>query len=263
MAEDVNITPVALIEPWMFRYPGEGWALLLCICLLIGLGVMFSTLDLYLVVILIIGGLVYVKLRQAQYMGDAIRIHGGQFPELWDIFKKHAETLHITQGALFIKQDPSLNAFSLGITSCTVVLTSALVEQLNKNELNFVIAHELGHYKAGHTKISSLINPLGSGNVFAELIFGFWSRKTEYSADRCGLVLSRNLNAALGAMIKLSIGGKLMEKFDLEGYLSQVKKADSRSTRMGELLIDHPLVTNRIRQMYTFYKENFISKHEV
>ena len=127
-------------------------------------------------------------------------------------------------------------------------------------ELNFTLAHELGHYKAGHTKISTLINPLGSTNIFSNIIFGFWQRKTEYSADRCGLILSKDLDSGITALLKLSIGGKLFEDFNLNGYLAQIKKADTTSVKLSELLIDHPLTTNRIRKLIYFWKESFTIK---
>jgi Zn-dependent protease with chaperone function len=251
------------VETWMFRYPGERFSLFVCIVLTLIVGAIFSYLNIFVVVGLAVMALIYVRLNQAQYMGNAIRVHTSQFPELWDIFKDHAERLEIGKGSLFIKQDPSLNAYTLGVNYCTVILTSALVEQLTTEELSFVIGHELGHFKANHTKISTLINPLGGGNVFADLIFGFWSRKTEYSCDRCGLILTKDFNSALSSMIKLSLGGKLINKFDMDGYLEQVRKADSSSVMMGEWLIDHPLTTNRVKKLYTFWRESFKQKHEV
>jgi Zn-dependent protease with chaperone function len=245
------------VKTWMYRAPGENITLVVTILILIGLGVALSTLDFYIVIGLVIIGLVYVRLTQVQYLGNAIRVHQNQFPEIWAVFKDYATSVNINKAALYIKQDPVINSFALGVTSCTVVVTSALVEQLSINELKFVLGHELGHYQAGHTRISSLIQPLGTGNVFANLIFGFWARKTEYSSDRCGLILNKNINHAITALIKTSLGAKLFEEFNTKGYISQIAKGRGKVFAASEILSDHPFTTNRVRKLLEFWEENF------
>ena len=251
------------IKTSMFRYHYEFFALFFSITLLLIIGFILSLINIYLLIFLLILGVIYVQLTQAQYLGNAIRIYENQFPEIYDIFKKHAIELKIHKAALYIVQNPVPNAYTLGITSCSVILTSGLVEQFTLKELNFTLAHELGHYKAGHTKISTLIQPLGSNNVFSSLIFGLWQRKTEYSADRCGLILSKDLDSGITALLKLSIGGKLFQDFNLKGYLEQIRKAQSTSVKLSEFLIDHPLTTNRIKNLLYFWKGNFTIKNEL
>lgn len=206
---------------------------------------------------MLIGVIIYIRLQQAQYLGNAIRVHKKQYPEIYETFRKQAINLGIHRASLYIKQDPYLQAFTLGITSCTVVLTSALVEQLNKKELDYVIGHELGHYKAGHTKISTLFVPLGVNNVLSGLVFGIWNRKAEYSCDRCGLILTKDIDSAISALIKLAVGEKLYKKLDFKGYVAQIKTADKTSVKFSELLGDHPLITNRIKNLVIFWRESF------
>jgi Zn-dependent protease with chaperone function len=248
------------IEAWMFRVPNEFFALFFSLIVVSLVAYLFSTLNVYFLVITIFGLLIYIRLQQAQYLGAAIRVHDKQFPKIYSHFKQYATRLGISKANLYIKQDPTLNAYTLGLTTCTIVLTSELVNQLTEEELNFVIGHELGHYKAGHTKISSFINPLGSGNIFSYYFFGFWNRKTEYSADRCGLIIVRNIDAAMSALLKLGIGNQLYKELDIHGYLTQIKHADSTAVKFSELLLDHPLITNRIRNLITFWKESFTIK---
>lgn len=245
------------IEPWMFRVSGEFFALIVCLILLTILGIWFYSINIYLFLFIGVGGLLYVKLSQAQYLGNAIRIHNDQFPHLFQIFKKQAIRLGIKKANLYITQDPSLNAFSIGIGTGTVILTSALVEQLSEKELAFVIGHELGHIKAGHTIISSLVNPLGTGNPFSGFIFGFWNRKTEYSADRSGLILVKDIDIALAALIKLSIGNTLYKELNVQGYIAQLKKANGGLLSFSELLVDHPFITNRVKKLMMFWRESF------
>lgn len=248
------------IESWMFRVPNEHLALLVTLAILFGLSLFLYTFNIYIFLLVLFGAVIYVQLQQAQFLGNAIRVHRNQYPDIYEILKNQAERLGLPRASLYIIQDPYLQAFTLGITNCTVVLTSTLVEQLNQKELNFVIGHELGHYKAGHTKLSTLFTPIGSNNVLSGLIFGLWNRKTEYSCDRCGLILTRDIDSAISALIKLAIGKILYKKLDIKGYVAQIKTAEKGSVRLSELLGDHPLTTNRIKGLMLFWRENFVVK---
>jgi len=240
-----------------FRVPGEKIYLIVTVCTSIVLGILFSSINLYIFLIILFVGITYIVLQQASYLGNAVRIYDKQFPEIFDVFKTYSEILGINRAGLYIKQDPNLNAITLGINKATVILNSALVEQLSSKELNFVIGHELGHFKAKHTLISAFINPLAN-NVFGSLLFGFWIRKTEYSCDRCGLILTKDIESAASALIKLSIGKKLYDEMNIEGYLSQIVAAEDRMTSLSEVLNDHPLITNRVKSLVEFWNENFI-----
>lgn len=245
------------IEPWMFRTPNEYWALFLSVLLLITISSIFSLLNIYIFALAFVSILIYVKIQQNQFMGNAVRIHGNQFPDLYKIFKEYCIILEIPKAQLFIKQDPTLNAFTIGVFTPTVVLTSSLVDQLSEEEIKFVIAHELGHIKAKHNLILSFTNPLGLNTIWGSLIFAFWQRKAEYTADRCGLVLTKNINTGVTSLIKLAVGGNLFDKIDIKGYALQVKKADNRWVKLSELLVDHPFIANRVKALISFYKENF------
>lgn len=248
------------VETWMFRVDGENLALFLGISFTLILAYIFSTINFWIFVFLLVVGLIYLKLNQAQQLGNSIRVYEKQFPELFEMFKNHSITLGIPRANLYIRQDPYLNAFTMGFNTCTVILNSALVEQLSLRELNFVIGHELGHFKSGHTKITSFINPLGQGNLFNDFIFGFWGRKAEYTCDRCGLLLTKDIDSAISSQLKIALGGNLFNRFKVEGYLPQLKKSDSNVVRYSELLISHPTTANRIRSIINYWNENFTTK---
>ncbi len=251
---------IGSVKTWMYRVPGEYSALIISILLVLGVGYVFSTIDWFVFSLLLIGAVIYVLLNQAQYLGNAIRVHHKQFPELYGNFIKFAKRLGISKAALYIKQDPTLQAYTLGLTSCTLVVTSGLVEQLSQKELDFVIGHELGHYAAGHTKVSTIVTPVGSNNIISNLLFGIWNRKCEYTSDRCGIALTKDVDNAMSALIKLAIGKKLYEKMDVEGYVAQIKATDTATVRFSELLGSHPLITNRIKNLLVYWRENFVIK---
>lgn len=241
----------------MYRVQHEQLAFVFTLVLLLGLGFFLSWINIYLLIVILLGVLIHVKLTQAKLKGDAIRVHGEQFGSIYETFINYAKRLGIKRASLYITQDPYLNAYTLGINSCSVVLNSALVEQLNEKELAFVIAHELGHYSSGHTKLSTIFIPLG-GNMLSDLIFGFWTRLTEYTCDRCGIALTKDLDSATSAMLKIAVGGKLFENISLKGYASQLNDAHDISVRGGEMLGSHPLISNRILHVTSFWKENIV-----
>ncbi len=245
------------IKPWMFRRSLENLYLFLTLAALIIISYLFSLINVFWFVILLIGVLIYIQLEQARYLGNAMRVHKNQFPDMYEMFVEVAKKLGITKANLYIRQDPVLNAHAIGIGTCSVVLSSSLVEQLTKTELQFVIGHELGHYAAGHTKISSLLIPLDFGNSISNLVFGVWQREGEYSCDQCGLIITKDLDAAVSAIIKLTIGGNLFHKVNIKGYLDQVRKADTTPVKLSELLISHPVSTNRVKNLIKFWKMNF------
>lgn len=248
------------IESWMFRVPYENIALVAILVVLFLISYFLYSFNIYVFILVLLGALIYVHLQQSQYLGNAVRVHSKQYPDIFEPFKLIAEKLEISRASLYIIQDPYLQAYTLGITNCTVVLTSALVEQLTQKELQFVIGHELGHYKAGHTKISTLLIPIGSSNLLSNLIFGFWNRKTEYSCDRCGLISTKDIDSAISSLIKISVGKVLYDRLDIKGYVSQIKTANSTSVKFSELLGDHPLTTNRIKNLINFWRDSFVVK---
>ena len=58
--------------------------------------------------------------------------------------------LDVDEPELYVQLDPVPNAFTYGHTRPFIVLTSGLVDMLDDEERFYVIAHELGHIKAGH-----------------------------------------------------------------------------------------------------------------
>lgn len=249
------------VKAWMFRAPGEKLAFLITLLVLFLISFLIYSLNIYVFFSLLVGTVILIQLEQAQYLGNAVRVHKNQYPDIYKVFKEYSALLGIHKASLYIIQDPYLQAYTLGITSCTVVLHSALVEQLNEKELAFVLAHELGHFRAGHTKLSTLFIPAGNQNAIADFLFGWWGRKTEYTCDRCGLILTKDLDSAISALIKLAVGGNLYKEFKVKGYLEQLKTAQKKSVKISEVLGSHPLITNRIAHLYTFWKNRFSVKY--
>ena len=108
---------------------------------------------------LIIAGIVWAFMALISYFqGDSIilsmagarKIGPDDAPRLWNV----VEEMKIASGlpnmpAVYIIDDPSPNAFATGRKpeTASIAVTTGLLQRLNRDELQGVVAHELGHVK--------------------------------------------------------------------------------------------------------------------
>lgn len=239
----------------IIKFRGESLSLLVLIFLILLILYIFFEINIYLMVGTVLLSLFYIRLLQAQQLGNSIQITEHQFPEIYNLALDCAKTLSIKKiPKLFVSQDPTLNAFTMGFKSpYTIVLNSALIEKLNKEEIQVVIGHEMGHVKLKHTMILSVISPVGKSIAFVDLIFGFWQRKTEYTADRCALICAQNKDVVIKTLIKIAGGAGVGENANLDKIMLQLQ--DARSTKLdklGEVLGSHPYFVKRIWEIIKF-----------
>lgn len=241
----------------MFREKGEILYLVLTIVIISTLGVWGVENYPYISVSLMIAFFLLVKLEQAQLIGNALEVNELQFPHLFKSFEMYRKQLGIKHANLYIKQDPYPNAFTIGFPKASIVLSSTIVRELSEDEILFVIAHELGHVKASHNVILTFINPLGNGIWGASYLFSFWQRKAEYSSDKCALILTKKLEPAFTALLKISIGPSLMKDINVAQYKEQIIGSNNKVVGLSEWLSDHPLTTHRVKSMIKFWKRSF------
>ena len=89
----------------------------------------------------------------------------------------------------FIYNSHEVNAYcSYSGQDIVIGLSSQLVKLMSKNELVFVIGHELGHALYEHYKLPASGLCQGSIPPSRTLQLMSWSRQAEISADRAGLI---------------------------------------------------------------------------
>ena len=130
--------------------------------------VFFNSAIAGLIIALIIWGImVLVALTQ----GDAIllgisgahKIEKKDHPRLFDV----VEEMKIASGLekmpdIYIIDDPALNAFATGRDAqhASVAITSGLLQKLSRDELQAVIAHEIGHIRNRDVQLMSMLSVL-------------------------------------------------------------------------------------------------------
>ncbi len=240
----------------ILRFKNEIQSLFFVLIVMIILLLLFVKISWVFLVASVALGLLYVRLLQARQLGNSLQINEKQFPEIYREAKECAKILQIKKiPKIFITQDPVLNAFTMGFKSpYTIVLNSGIVENMSMDEIRIVIGHEMGHVRFGHCLLLSLMSPLGNNLAFVDLLFGFWSRKTEYTADRCGFICSKNNDdAAVRVMVKIAIGPKACEGINFETIYQQLQNVREKYIdKAGELLGSHPYILKRIWEINKF-----------
>ena len=107
-------------------------------------------------------------------------------------------TLGISTPKIYVINDPALNAFAAGhnVNESVIGVTSGLLENLNRQELEGVIAHELSHIVNRDVKVSMMAFALVAGLAMVLYInFRFGGGRSR-----------RNNNSALVFLIILGVG---------------------------------------------------------
>jgi Zn-dependent protease with chaperone function len=194
--------------------------------------------------------------RRAQTRYTHSRIDQGFLPKVDQLGRLAASRLALPLQDLFYELNAAPNAYASGFRGrCWVVLSSRLIDLLTPQELLFVIGHEMGHVRRHHTTWllftaqQQAFNAPIFGMLF-RLIFGQWSLRIEYSADRDGLIACGDLRTAISALVKVHFGEK-------SGDLAQ-RAAEAESAKVdpvaaiSEQFGTHPFLQNRVRNLKQF-----------
>lgn len=192
--------------------------------------------------------------KLALSMNNSQQVQKSDNPRLW----RMVENLSITNGLpmprVYIIDDPALNAFATGRDPkhAAVAVTTGLLNTMNDNELEGVLAHELGHVQNYDIRVSMIAFGLVSavsiisdmimrgmifgnnddenegGNNGLAMILGIIavvlapivatmiqlavSRKREYLADATGALTTRYPEGLASALEKIQNNGSVMQK---------------------------------------------------
>jgi Zn-dependent protease with chaperone function len=201
---------------------------------------------------------------RAEMLGNGVRISPEQLPRIHQILKMGTRRLGAQCPELYVKQDPTCNALTLGTNQDPiVVINSALLDTLDLDELAFVICHELGHVKCRHvTYLTIAYMSVHAAGLFGNAYFFAlpavvqeWSRRMEFTADRAGLIGCADLAVSIRALVMLALGSrKFLPEFNLPAYLSQARETDRFWGHLNKWinLLDHPYLASRVRSLVEF-----------
>jgi Zn-dependent protease with chaperone function/uncharacterized RDD family membrane protein YckC len=208
------------------------------------------------VALLVIGAMIYVTFARGRLIGGSIRVHEGQFGQVYEIALECSRALRMPVPNVFVRDDPLVPIVAVGIGEpYSLIISAQWVEHLTPQELRFLIGRELAHIDAGHTRITSLLSVNGRENALVSILFGAWLRRIEYTADRAGLLCCASLESALSA-ISVSTFHLVGRTIDLAAFAEQQREIDAeRALRIGEWVSSAPYATKRIAALRGFARD--------
>ena len=156
-------------------------------------------------------------------------------PELFEIVQRLTQKARLPMPKLYMVNNPTPNAFAFGRTQSDsgIAVHAGLLSALNKDEVEGVLAHEIGHINNRDVMVMTLASVLPVMLYYGFLIFGrdedgrgsiltilgafvaqfigqllvMWlSRQREYFADEFSARLTGNPTSLMSALAKITYG---------------------------------------------------------
>lgn len=206
-------------------------------------------------------------------MASSVRLSEKQMPEIYRHLPPICEKLGIDIPEFYLSMSPFPNAWTFGDTRIFITVTSGLLETMDDDELDAVLAHECGHILCHHVLYHSVaryilsgvdsLGVLGKLTIPLQLAFLYWQRKSELSCDRAGAIIT-SPEVVSQTMARFAAGPKdITERLNLEEWASQADQYDAiwnSNTWNKALQIyaiaaqDHPFSAVRVREVLNWGK---------
>lgn len=217
----------------------------------------------------LLGGLAE-QFFQLENLASGILVSDRQLPHLHSLLLEACRILDLDPPHLYVRQHPVPNAYTFAMRGKQpfIVLHTSLIDLLTPDEIQAVIAHELGHLKCEHSVYLTLANllalaasamPFGATltQTLQERILE-WVRCAEFTCDRAALLVSQNSDVVASVLMKLTGGSPtLASQLNLEAFLDQARSyEDLSASDLGKLLrqaqtaqLTHPVPVLRAKEI--------------
>lgn len=214
------------------------------------------------------------------FLANAVRVGPEQRPALDALYTEVLETLDWPGGGsevararagrppLYVTQSPFVNAAAVGFAEPFIVVNSETLRLLDREEQRFILAHEVGHIMSGHVvyrTIALILLTIGIRNLpflagMAIMPFQLalleWYRKSEFSADRAGLLGVQDPRTAMRVFLQMAGGDPAGDQVDLDAFLRQAAEYETEGGAWDAVLKllntafrDHPFGTVRAAEL--------------
>jgi heat shock protein HtpX len=245
----------------------------------------------YLTIGVLIGSIIYALFGYYTGSKIALAVNGAKEiekkdnPRLWRMVENLAITEGLPMPKVYIMDDPALNAFATGRdpSHAAVCATTGILSALEDNELEGVLAHELGHIKNYDIRVSMIAFALTTvvslladfilhmvwfrdnddtpavfyifgivaaliAPLVATLIQLAISRKREYLADATGALTTRYPEGLARALEKISEQGSVTRRSNTStAHLFFASPLKSGS--LSGLFSTHPPIEERVARL--------------
>jgi Zn-dependent protease with chaperone function len=211
----------------------------------------------------------YERALRQSYLGGSVKLGPRQLPDVYERYREVLEILDMPDVYdLYVTNWPLANAMAMGAGKPIIVLDSAMISLLDDDELQTVIAHEVGHILSDHvlyrTALAILLGLSNIGRIpmLAGLpLLGLkhalleWARATELSSDRAATLVNRDPLVTCRLLMALAAGIK-SKKLDLDAFLEQAQDFHEPSDGLDRIQrwmlqtrAGHPIAVRRCREV--------------
>lgn len=139
----------------------------------------------------------YENYRYGLNMASSIRLSPTQLPELYNRLPPICEKLGMPIPEFYLEMKLKPNAATSGVKRTYIRMTSGLIEYMDDDEIEALLAHECGHLICNHNLYRVLIEYIrdcpGIADLFPKpMLYAlmYWYRKSELSSDRCASLIT-------------------------------------------------------------------------
>ena len=229
--------------------------------------------------------------KVALWQAGAKEIKKSDNPYVWRLVENLSITAGLPMPKVYIIDDPAMNAFATGRDPkhASVALTTGLINHLENEELEGVLAHELSHIKNYDIRLMMIViicigiitlladwllrsfffRGRGDDNnksggiliiiaivlgilspLFARLIQMAVSRKREYLADASGVLLTRYPEGLARALEKISHQNQPLRRAN-KATAHLYISSPFRGKKASKLFSTHPPIEDRVKALRT------------
>lgn len=198
--------------------------------------------------------------------GESLKVTSNTTKEIFDAFMEVKKALQIEDKVdLYIECNSEFNAFSVRSVDPDfphiVRIQSALINLLTKEELKFVIGHELGHLVNKDSLINALYGYIYKRDdnddeipAYVKMRKDIFDQLSELAADRYGLIACGNLESCVSALYKISSGLNLHK---LNVSIPCLMKENEEHLKLfmddnGQMFGDHPALPLRVHALNVY-----------
>ncbi len=210
----------------------------------------------------------YEKLYYGINMASKIRLSPTQLPDIYKRLPPICQKMGIAEPEFYLEMNPFPNAHTFGDSRIFICVTSGLLEYLDDDEIDSVIAHECGHIACRHVLYHTIAGMIlkGTDNLGVvgalakpvEYAFLYWLRKSELSADRAA-TLVMGADEVVKTQVRLAGGSKVITgDFNLNEWIQQADKYEEISKdglwnrtlqSLAVMENTHPFAAVRVREI--------------
>lgn len=171
----------------------------------------------------------YASDKLALTINGAQQIQKADNPRLYRIVENLSITTGLPMPKVYIMQDPAMNAFATGRDPkhAAVAVTQGLLDTMTDNELEGVLAHELGHVQNYDIRVSMIAFGLVAAvSIISDMVLRtmFWGGDNDNDSNSpfviVGVIVAVIIAPLVATMIQLSVSRKREYLADATGALT-------------------------------------------